>query len=173
MRGGGELLAPALDLTPVWDAFVAHMQEAGLPPELLERPGAGLLAPGGLGSHELLSEVDTGNRLARGLRASMEGGDAQELLGRMVHATHGVTVALLQAGKHAFAAWARACKVASHDAPALVRGPRDQALIPELYTLREKGHGPGGTEYEYGPVSRNWGKDNRQFLLNWQNSRTM
>ena len=42
---GGELPAPAMDWTPVWDAFLAHVQGAGLPPELLERPGAGLLAP--------------------------------------------------------------------------------------------------------------------------------
>ena len=105
---GEELPALVMDLTPVWYAFLAQVQGAGLPPELLERPGAALLAPAGLGLHELLSELD--GRVVHGLRARAEGGDAQEPLGKMLLITDGVTTALLHAGRQAFASWARACK---------------------------------------------------------------
>jgi len=93
---GGELPAPVMDLTPVWEAFLAHVQGGGLPPELLERPGAALLAPAGPGLHELLSELD--GRVVRALRALAEGGDAPEPLGKMLRIADGVTAALLHAG---------------------------------------------------------------------------
>lgn len=64
-------------------------------------------------------------------------------------------------------------QAAGHDAPALIRGPCNKALVAELYSLWDKGRSPGGAEYEYVPAPRIWGKEDRQYLMNQQNSRTL